>query len=243
MKRSLAAAYPALATGLFGVAVLLTPTTPATAATVAQNHHVVVAAYPGCDFTASQWVITWTVHNPNPVAATIGNIRVTPSDTALTDLPGRAQPGETVQGIQRLPGTSTTASITFDVNYDDLSVTYDETALVNLDRCGPSADQTVLVSVATTCDAAAGEWAIVYNVTNPNPIGGTIGNMRVTPPGHPLVDLPTRLYPLGTVSGTQRIPADQYTASITFDVNWDDNTVTSNIYRPVYIFTTCRPAT
>lgn len=40
--------------------------------------------------------------------------------------------------------------------------------------------------------------------------------------------------------GTQRIPANQYTASITFDVNWDDNLVTYNIYRPVYIRTTCQ---
>src|SRR5690349_5023185 len=220
--RCLLAVHRALMIGACCAVALLVPHTPATAAVPAEdNHQVVVNAYPGCDFVAAQWVITWTVTNPDPVAGTIGNLRVTPP-SALVGMPERVLPGETVQGVQRVPGDAFEASIAFDVNFDDGVVTYNEQGTVPLGRCGPAPSRYVLVSVNTICDAAAGEWLIVYNVTNPNPIGGTIGNMRVAPPGRPLVGMPSRLYPLGTVTGTQRIPANEYTASITFDVTWDD---------------------
>ena len=238
MKRCVFAVHRVLVAGAFCGAALLALSTPAIAATAVDDRHMVVNAYPGCDFAVAEWVITWTVSNPGTVAATIGNVRVTPP-SALVGLPDRVQPGETVQGIQRVPGNAFAATITFDVNYDDGVVTYNDVGSASLGQCGPSASRYVDVSVNTICDAAAGEWVISYNVTNPNPIAGTIGNIRVMPAGRPLVGMSPRLYPLGTVTGTQRIPANEYTASITFDVNWDDGVVTYNSYRPVYIKSTC----
>src|SRR4051812_23242217 len=153
-------------------AVPLALSTPAAAAVGTTDYHMVVNTYPGCNFSAGEWVITWTVSNPNPVAGTIGNVRVAPPG-ALVGLPNRVLPGESVQGIQRAPG-NVTASVTFDVNWDDGLVTYNEGRSINLGQCGPSANRYVLVSVNTICDAAAGEWVIYYNVTNPNPVAGTI---------------------------------------------------------------------
>ena len=232
-----------LAVALASLVVLLAPAAPARAATVNDTRSVFVHGFGVCDFQAARWGVVWSISNPQQVAGTIGNVRVTPA-YPLVGMSNRLYPLGTVSGQQSFPGNIQVATITFDINWDDGIVSYNDSGYVALPGlCGPGPDRNILISVNTICDAAAHEWLIVYNVTNPNPIAGTIGNVRVTPPGRPLEGMSNRLYPLGTVTGTQRIPADQFTASITFDVNWDDNLVTYNIYRPVYIKTTCSQAT
>jgi Fe2+ transport system protein FeoA len=223
------------------LAFLAVPANNAAAATPAVDTNPVVRVVATCDFPAAEWNVTWSVINPNSVEGTIGNVRVTPPGEPLVGMPNRLPAMGMVTGSQRVAGSApTTASITFDVNWDDGTVTYDVAASLFLGRCGPPPTRTVLVSANAVCDAAAHEWSIFYNITNANAIAGTIGNVRVYPPGSALQLQSDRLLPFGTVVGNQRIPADQYTASITFDVNWDDNVVTYNIYWPVYIKTTCR---
>jgi hypothetical protein len=78
------------------------------------------------------------------------------------------------------------------------------------------------------CEPAARQWVITWSVTNTSDVGGTIGNMRVNPAGHPLTNMPTEMAAGETVQGEQRIPADQYWADIAFDVNWHDGVVTYN---------------
>lgn len=225
---------------LGALAFLAVPATGAAAATPAVDVNPTITTSATCDFAAREWVVTWSVANPNPVEGTIGNVRVTPPGQPLVGLPNRLPAPGTVSGIQRVAGDAGSASVTLDVNWDDNTVTYDASGFIALGRCGPPATRTVLVSANAVCDAAAREWSIYYNITNPNAIAGTIGNVRVGPPGSALQLQSDRLLPFGTVVGNQRIPADQFTASITFDVNWDDNVVTYDIYRPVYIKTTCR---
>jgi hypothetical protein len=219
---------------LGALAFLGVPAAPA----VATNPAVTASAT--CDFAAQEWVVTWSVTNPNAVEGTIGNVRVTPPGQPLVGLPNRLPALGTVTGTQRVGGNESAARVTLDVNWDDNTVTYDATGSIALGRCGPPATRTVLVSANAVCDAAAHEWSIFYNITNPNAIAGTIGNVRVSPPGTALQLQSDRLLPFATVVGNQRIPSDQFTASITFDVNWDDNVVTYNIYWPVYIKTTCQ---
>lgn len=90
------------------------------------------------------------------------------------------------------------------------------------------------------CDAAAGEWLITWTVTNLFDQGAALGNVRMTPAGHPINDLEGEIPAGGTISGWQRIPSDQYSASFTFDANWADNVVSYNVWWPVHIKTTCR---
>lgn len=80
-----------------------------------------------CDSAAGEWVVTWEVTNHRDVAGTIGNVRAYPAGRALVGLPSRIEPGQTIQGTQRLPSWQHTGSVAFDVNWDDGSVTYDHT--------------------------------------------------------------------------------------------------------------------
>ncbi|RZU53240.1 hypothetical protein EV385_5143 [Krasilnikovia cinnamomea] len=101
------------------------------------------------------------------------------------------------------------------------------------------ADRVPEVAGRAVCDTALGEWFITWSVTNPHSMAGTLGNIRVAPVGHPLVGMPNRVLPGQTATGGQQAPPDGYTASITFDVNWDDGAVTYDVYWPIYIRIGC----
>lgn len=90
------------------------------------------------------------------------------------------------------------------------------------------------------CDPVAGQWVVTWEVTNHSELWGTLGNLRALPAGRPLVGLPNRLPPGGTIRGEQRLLASEYSGSIAFDVNWDDGVVTYDHTWPVYIKITCR---
>jgi hypothetical protein len=90
------------------------------------------------------------------------------------------------------------------------------------------------------CDTASAEWVITWTITNEFDVAGTLGNVRVTPADHPLDGLPAIVEGGATVTGTQRIPAVESTASVVLDVNWQDGPVTYNIYRPSYIKASCQ---
>jgi len=98
------------------------------------------------------------------------------------------------------------------------------------------------VAGTAVCDAPAGEWVITWAFTNTFNVGATLGNIRVTPADRPVTNLPSEVPAGQTVTGEQRIPANTYSAGITVDVNWHDGPVDYNIYRPVYIKTTCNAA-
>jgi hypothetical protein len=96
------------------------------------------------------------------------------------------------------------------------------------------------VAGVAACDPAAGEWVITWTVANGFDVPGTVGNVRVTPAGHPLAGLDPVIEPGATATGTQRIPASMSSASVTLDVNWLDGPVTYNTYRPAYIKASCQ---
>jgi len=243
MKRIVFDVRHLLVVGALGAAALFGTATPAAAATVAQVQiqPPTILATASCDAAARQWVVTYQVTNPNTVAGTIGNIRVTPAGQPLVGLPSRMFPGMTIVGTQRVGGAEPSASITFDVNWDvDLIVTYNHSQSIRFGTtCGPVADRTIQVRSAVACDLAARQFVITYNFTNQNPLGATLGNVRVTPAGFPLVGPFTRILPFATASAVQRIPGNQRLASVTFDVNFDDNTVVFDISHEVVIPTTC----
>jgi hypothetical protein len=92
------------------------------------------------------------------------------------------------------------------------------------------------------CDAAAGEFVVTWEVTNHEDVAGTIGNVRVAPASRALVGLPNRVEPGQTIQGQQRILGTEHTGSVTFDVNWDDGTVTYGHSWPIYIKMGCHAA-
>jgi hypothetical protein len=242
MKRFAFAVRHLLVVGALGAAALFGTATPAAAATVdqVQIQPPTIVATASCDVAARQWVVTWQVTNPNTVAGTLGNLRVTPLGQPLVGLPNRMFPGMTIVGTQRVGGAEPSASITFDVNWDvDQIVTYNHSQSIRFGTTCGQPSRTVLVSSTVACDLAARQFVITYNFTNPNPLGATLGNIRVTPAGFPLAGQFTRILPLATVSGVQRIPGNQQQASVTFDVNFDDNTVVYDISHQVVIPTTC----
>jgi hypothetical protein len=96
---------------------------PAVAAT---DHALSIRGTAACDSAAREWVVTWTLTNQSDVAGTFGNVRAYPADRALTGLPSRIAPGETVTGVQRLLASEYTGSIVLDVNWDDGAVTYNQ---------------------------------------------------------------------------------------------------------------------
>ena len=89
------------------------------------------------------------------------------------------------------------------------------------------------------CDPAARQWVVTWEVTSRAETPGTIGNVRVGPPSRPLVGLPNRIFPGETIRGEQRLMAWEYSADITFDINWDDGPVTFDHHWPVYIKSWC----
>lgn len=97
----------------------------------------------------------------------------------------------------------------------------------------------VAVRGLAVCDPVADRWVVTWELTSHADVAGTIGNVRVEPAGRPLVGLPNRLPPGGTITGEQRLLADEYTGSIAFDVNWDDGPVTYDHHWPIYIRTHC----
>ena len=100
--------------------------------------------------------------------------------------------------------------------------------------------RSMTVAGYAACDSASAEWVMTWTVTNEFDVAGTLGNMRVTPADHPVEGLPAIVGAGETVTGKQRIPATDSTATVTLDVNWHDGPVTYNIYRPSYIKTSCR---
>lgn len=80
-----------------------------------------------CDSTAGEWLVTWRITNHEDVAGTLGNVRAYPASRALVGLPNRIEPGQTIEGTQRLLASEYSGSIAFDVNWDDGTVTYDHT--------------------------------------------------------------------------------------------------------------------
>lgn len=77
-----------------------------------------------CDAPAGEWVITWAVTNTFNVGATIGNVRSTPADHAIANLPTEIPAGQTVTGVQRIPSTTYSAYLVFDANWHDGPVSY-----------------------------------------------------------------------------------------------------------------------
>jgi hypothetical protein len=112
-----AAACLAATIALIGLA-----TSPVAAAT---EHVVDIRGTAVCDAVAGEWVVTWAVTNRSEVAGTLGNVRVYPAGRPLVGMPNRVQPGETINGVQRLLANEYTGSIIIDINWDDGVVTYD----------------------------------------------------------------------------------------------------------------------
>ena len=104
---------------------------------------------------------------------------------------------------------------------------------------GAAADPGVVIRGVAACDHDTREWVITWTVRNPYDAAGTIGNVRVAPPGRPLVALPQRVGAGETVTGTQRLLATEYSAHVQLDVNWDDGPVTYGHHWPVYIKAYC----
>ncbi|GAA0810286.1 hypothetical protein [Spirilliplanes yamanashiensis] len=104
---------------------------------------------------------------------------------------------------------------------------------------GTAAGHGVDIRGVAACDHDTREWVITWTVRNLTDVAGTIGNVRVDPPGRPLVALPQRVDAGATATGTQRLLASEYTARVQLDVNWDDGPVTYDHHWPVYIKAYC----
>ena len=105
-----------------------------------------------------------------------------------------------------------------------------------------ASDHPLSIRGTAVCDAEARQWVITWTLTNSSDVAGTIGNLRVYPPSRPLVGLPNRIPPGASISGVQRTLASEYSASLVFDVNWDDGPVTYDHSWPTYIHAFCAAA-
>jgi hypothetical protein len=111
-----------------------------------------------------------------------------------------------------------------------------------LGSTGPAAastDRTVVIRGTAVCDRETGDFVVTWTVTNSADTAGTVGNVRVYPPGRPLVALPDRVPPGETVAGTQRLRGNEHTGHVQLDVNWDDGPVGYGYHWPVYIKMGC----
>lgn len=98
--------------------------------------------------------------------------------------------------------------------------------------------RTVTIRGTAVCEAATGGYLVTWKVDNPNDIAGTIGNVRSKPTDRP-VEVPRRFPPATTITGTQHLLHDEFTAWLIFDVNWDDNQVDYDYHWPIYIKFRC----
>ena len=65
-----------------------------------------------CDTAAGQWVLDWAITNESDTSALLILTESTPSEAALTSLPWPAG-GATEHAIQRIPGDSPSARLTY----------------------------------------------------------------------------------------------------------------------------------
>jgi hypothetical protein len=90
-----------------------------------------------------------------------------------------------------------------------------------------------------TCDTTAGEWMVIWHITNRSEEAATIADVE-TVPADTKADLPAEVGPRSTVYGYQRVPASGG-AQIKFNAKWADGTTNPNfwVFSPV---TTCTKA-
>lgn len=65
-----------------------------------------------CDTTTGEWVVDWAITNQSDTAALLILMESTPAEAALTSLPW-PQGGATEHAIQRIPGASAGAHLTY----------------------------------------------------------------------------------------------------------------------------------
>ena len=102
-----------------------------------------------------------------------------------------------------------------------------------------ASDHWIEVRGIAVCDWDARQWVVTWELTSHAQTPGTLGNVRVSPPGRPLVGMPNRIFPGETIRGEQRLMSWEYSGDIVFDVNWDDGPVTYDHHWPVYIKSWC----
>jgi hypothetical protein len=96
------------AAAVFGAVVAL-PAAPALAATPRTFATSVAGA---CDTTAGEWVVDWAITNQSDTPALLIVVESAPSAARLDSLP-TPQPGATTHAVQRIPGDSPGAHLSY----------------------------------------------------------------------------------------------------------------------------------
>jgi hypothetical protein len=86
----------------------------------------------------------------------------------------------------------------------------------------PAHAHTATIEGTAECDSATGEWVVTWTVRNDFPAVATIEDRASTPEGAEL-DLPGEIPPSGEITGTQRVGADQDSASLSLTSHWIKN--------------------
>jgi LPXTG-motif cell wall-anchored protein len=178
--------------------------------TPAWAHHTTVTGDPVCDTETGNWIITWKVYNSErDKTARLKEAYWTPTGTPMTNiavdafLPKRGQ--GVLTGVQTVPGSATTASLTVKAKWDNgfrenrrtTTVTFNGTC--DEDRPKPhvafssACDGSVTVTLSNDADARR---SATFTVTGP----GGFSQTRTVAPGATPVDVLVPATTAGTIS-------------------------------------------
>ena len=85
--------------------------TPAMAADAPRTFATTVSGT--CDTAAGEWVLDWAITNQSDTSALLILRESTPAEGRLESLPSSVQGGATAHAIQRIPGDSASARLTY----------------------------------------------------------------------------------------------------------------------------------
>jgi len=91
-----------------------------------------ISGIASCDPLTREATVYWGIYNPNPVAATLGQVQAFPA--AVGEYPVRVPAQGSVHGVQRVGRYGTYAGIALHATFDDLTLTK-ASAVVHVKGC------------------------------------------------------------------------------------------------------------
>src|SRR6478752_6601266 len=79
-----------------------------------------ISGIASCDPLTNEAIVYWGIYNPNPVAATLGQVQAFPA--AVGEYPVRVPAHGAVGGVQRIGRYGTYAGIALHATFDDLTL-------------------------------------------------------------------------------------------------------------------------
>lgn len=91
-----------------------------------------ISGVASCDPQTREATVYWGIYNPNPVAATLGQVQAFPA--AVGEYPVRVPAQGSVHGVQRIGRYGTYAGIALHATFDDLTLTK-ASAVIHVKGC------------------------------------------------------------------------------------------------------------